>query len=79
MTRADAEEMIKEVKGYKTLKEFRGRPEADVEGMVDVLMKVSRLAIDLGNVLSEIDINPLMVLDKGKGVKAADALVVLRN
>jgi acetyltransferase len=71
--------MIKEVKGYETLKEFRGKPEADVEGIVDVLIKVSRLAVDLGDVLSEIDINPLMVLDKGKGVKAADALVVLRS
>ncbi len=71
--------MIKEVKGYETLKEFRGKPEADVKGIVDVLMKVSRLAVDLGDVLSEIDINPLMVLDKGKGVKAADALVVLRS
>ena len=79
LTRADAEDMIKEVKGYETLKEFRGKPEADVEGIVDVLIKVSRLAVDLGDVLSEIDINPLMVLDKGKGVKAADALVVLRN
>ncbi len=79
LTRTDAEEMIREVKGYKTLKEFRGKPEADVKGIVDVLMKVSRLATDLGDVLSEIDINPLMVLDKGKGVKAADALVVLRN
>ena len=79
LTRADAEDMIKEVKGYETLKEFRGKPEADVEGIVDVLIKVSRLATDLGDVLSEIDINPLMVLEKGKGVKAADALVVLRS
>ncbi|MFB3886805.1 MAG: acetate--CoA ligase family protein [Thermodesulfobacteriota bacterium] len=78
LARTDAEEMIKEVKGYKTLKEFRGKAEADMEAMVDVLMRISRLAVDLGDVLSEIDINPLMVLDKGKGVKAADALVVLR-
>jgi acyl-CoA synthetase (NDP forming) len=79
LTRADAEEMVNEVKGYEILKAFRGKPEADVEGIVDVLLKLSRLAVDLGDVLSEIDINPLMVLDKGKGVKAADALVVLRN
>jgi acetyltransferase len=79
LSRADAEDMIKEVKGYETLKQFRGKPEADVEGIVDVLMKLSRLAVDLGDVLSEIDINPLMVLDKGKGAKAADALVVLRS
>lgn len=77
LTRADAESMIKEVKGYDILKSFRGKPEADVEGIIDVLLKVSRLAVDLGDVISEIDINPLMVLDKGKGVKAADALVVI--
>ena len=78
LTRADAEEMVKEVRGYEILKAFRGKPEADVEGIVDVLLRLSRLAVDLGDVLSEIDINPLMVLDKGKGVKAADALVVLQ-
>ena len=79
LTRYDAEEMVKEVRGYEILKAFRGKPEADVEGIVDVLLRLSRLAVDLGDVLSEIDINPLMVLEKGKGVKAADALVVLRN
>lgn len=78
LTRADAEEMVKEVKGYKILQAFRGKSEADVEGIIDVLLKLSRLAMDLGDVLSEIDINPLMVLNKGKGVKAADALIVLQ-
>jgi acyl-CoA synthetase (NDP forming) len=67
------------VKGYKILEAFRGKPEADVEGIIDILLKISRMAIDLGDVISEIDINPLMVLDKGKGVKAVDALIVLRN
>jgi acetyltransferase len=79
LTRTDAEDMMKEVKGYKILEAFRGKPEADVEGIIDILLKVSRMAIDLGDVISEIDINPLMVLDKGKGVKAVDALIVLRN
>jgi len=34
--------------------------------------------MDLNDIISEIDINPLMVLEKGKGVKAADALVILK-
>jgi hypothetical protein len=34
--------------------------------------------MDLGDLVSEIDINPLIVLGKGRGVKAVDALVVLR-
>lgn len=77
LTRADAEDMIKEVRGYRTLETFRGETEADIEGIIDTLLKVSQLVIDLGDIISEIDINPLMVLNKGKGVKAADALVVL--
>ncbi|MDI7261427.1 MAG: acetate--CoA ligase family protein [Thermodesulfobacteriota bacterium] len=79
LTRADTEDMIKEVRGYEILKAFRGKPEADAEGIIDILLKVSRMAIDLGDIISEIDINPLMVLDRGKGVKAVDALLVLRD
>lgn len=78
LTRHDAEEMVKEVKGHKILDAFRGKPEADIDGVVDTLLKLSRLSGDLGDVVSEIDINPLMVLDKGNGIKAVDALVVLR-
>ena len=77
LNRYDVEDMIKAIKGYEILKAFRGKPEADLEGIIDVLLKVSRLAIELEGLISEVDINPLMVFDKGKGVKVADALVVL--
>ena len=77
LTRFDAEEMVRGIKGYRLLRGFRGRPEADVEAVVDVLLKMSQLGVDLGDLVAEMDINPLMVLEKGKGVKAADALVVL--
>ena len=78
ITRVDAEEMVKEIKGHKILEAFRGRPEADIEGIIDTLLKLSKLSIDLVDVVSEIDINPLIVLDKGNGVKAVDALIVPR-
>ena len=79
ITRNDAEEMVREVKGHKILEAFRGKPEADIEGIIDTLLRVSQLSMDLGDIISEIDINPLMVFDKGEGVKAVDALVVLRS
>jgi acetyltransferase len=79
ITRSDAEEMVKEVKGYKILETFRGKPKADIEGIIDTLLRVSRLSMELGDVISEIDINPLVVFDEGKGVKAIDALVVLQG
>jgi len=77
IAKTDAEQMIKEIKGYKTLEVFRGKPQADLESIIDTLLKLSKLCTDLGHIVSEIDINPLMVLDNGKGVKVADALVVL--
>ena len=47
--------------------------------MVDLLQKLSRLVEDFKEDIVEIDINPLIVFDKGKGVKALDALVVLNR
>lgn len=76
LTRTDAERMVKEVKGYRILEGIRGEKRADIESIVDVLMKFSHLCIDLKDMLNEIEINPLVVFEKGKGAKALDALVV---
>ena len=72
----DALEMIEEVKGARLLRGFRGAPPADVDALADVLVSVSQMAAQLEGSLGELDINPLMVLPAGQGVKAADALVV---
>jgi acyl-CoA synthetase (NDP forming) len=74
---ADAAAMIRETKGYKLLAGARGRPKADVAAIEDVLLKMSRLSLDLEPYLSEIDVNPLMVGAEGQGAKAADALMLL--
>jgi succinyl-CoA synthetase beta subunit len=44
--------------------------------LADTLVSVLRLAMHLEGQLAELDINPLMVLPRGQGVKAVDALVV---
>jgi acyl-CoA synthetase (NDP forming) len=74
--RDEARRMIEEVKGFPLLTGARGRPKADVKALVDVLLKVQRLAVDLADDVAELDINPLVV--KPKGVVALDALVVCR-
>jgi acyl-CoA synthetase (NDP forming) len=78
LTRRDAETMVREIKGFSLLDGARGRPRADVDALVDAICKVAALANAAGDRLHELDINPLMVLPAGRGVKAADALVVLR-
>ena len=79
MTRAEAHSMIAEVMGARLLQGFRGRPAADIEALEETLVRVSHLAMHLEGHLAERDINPLMVLPSGQGVKGADALVVLRG
>jgi acetyltransferase len=76
---ADAEQMVKEIKGYPILTGVRGKRRSDIEAIVDVLQKISRMAQDWKGTISEIDINPLIVFDEGRGVKAADALIVLKT
>jgi acetyltransferase len=75
----DALEMIREIKGFKILSGARGRAKADIPAIADTLVRVSRMALDLESRLSELDINPLLVLPEGLGVRVADALVIRRS
>jgi acetyltransferase len=76
LSRADAAEMIREVKGARLLSGGRGRAAADLKALSDVILKVSQLALDYADVIEELDINPLVVYPKG--VRVADALIVKR-
>jgi len=76
LSRKDALDMIREIKGYKILAGARGREKADIEAIADVIVRVSRMALDLEDHLAELDINPLLVLPEGRGVCIADALVI---
>ena len=53
----------------------RRRAPADLEALTDAIVRLSALAVDLEAELAELDINPLFVMERGKGVKAADALI----
>jgi acetyltransferase len=79
LSKFDAEQMVYEIKGYPILQGIRGNNRSDIEAIVDILLRVARLAEDCGNTISEIDINPLIVFDEGRGVKALDALVVIKT
>jgi hypothetical protein len=67
--------MLHELRGAALLRGVRGQPAADQAALVDVLMKMQRLAVDLAGEVAEVDINPLLA--GPSGAVAADALVVL--
>ncbi|MBM3358282.1 MAG: acetate--CoA ligase family protein [Betaproteobacteria bacterium] len=79
VTPALAREMIAEIRGYPVLAGARGRAPADIEALADAIVRLSALAVDLRESIAELDVNPLFVFEKGRGVKAADALIKLRE
>ncbi|WAU85649.1 acetate--CoA ligase family protein [Streptomyces sp. Qhu-G9] len=73
-----ARTMLDELRGRALLDGVRGRPPADLDALVEVVLRVQRMALELDGELSELDINPLMVLPRGQGAVALDALAVCR-
>ena len=66
---------INDLKISKLLNGLRGKPEGDIQAIVQVIMKLGKFAEKNASRLIEADINPLIVRPKGKGVIAADALI----
>jgi acetyl coenzyme A synthetase (ADP forming)-like protein len=78
LTKQDALNMIKETKGYQILKGFRGQPAYDMEAVADYLLRISQLVTDFPQI-KEMDMNPIKVLEVGKGALVMDAKMVLEE
>jgi acetyltransferase len=68
--------MVRGLRAAPLLRGARGRPAADEAALVDTIVRFSRLCLDLRDVVAEIDVNPLVVLEEGHGVKAVDCLIL---
>jgi len=78
ITERDAEKMVREIKGYPILAGARGEEPADIDAIVELLMKVSELVDELGGYIKEMDLNPVFVYEKGKGAVVVDARIILK-
>ncbi len=76
VTEYDCREMIKEIKGFPILDGYRGKPKADIDAIVDVLMKISDLVIKYEEI-NELDLNPVFIYEKG--LICVDARIILKN
>ncbi len=77
ITAADAGEMLRELRGCRILEGVRGRPRSDVPALVDLLVGVSRFAVDAAGSVAALDLNPVVVLPEGRGAVAVDALALV--
>lgn len=74
LSKADAMEMIQSIKGYPILEGTRGEKPADIDAVVDILLRLSDLGTDFPQ-LDEMDLNPVFVFPKGKGAVVVDARI----
>lgn len=75
ISRAEAYEMIASLRGSQILYGARGHRKADVDSVVDTLLRLSQLLSDFPEI-KEIDINPLKVFHDGEGSRALDARII---
>lgn len=76
LTHADVNRMINTLKSKKVLEGARGNKPADREAIIECVLRLAQLLRDFPEI-KEMDINPLFVLEEGKGAKVLDARIVI--
>lgn len=74
-----AMKMILGIKGVKLLQGVRGGPPSDINALADALVELSQFAASHAGTLASVDVNPFVVLPKGRGAVALDCLIVPKN
>jgi acyl-CoA synthetase (NDP forming) len=70
--------LIAQLKGARLFGDFRGAPPADTPALAELMVRLSRFALDHADAIAEIDLNPVIVHAQGEGVSVVDALIVKR-
>lgn len=78
LTDIDPDYMFSQLKGFPLLKGWRGSPPKDIDALREVLLRFSALIEDLPEIAT-VEINPLMVFDRGKGIMAVDARILFKS
>jgi acetyltransferase len=78
MWKITAEQMVHEIKAFKILDGYRGKPKRDIGAIIDVILRMSAMVVNHPEI-AECDINPLIVHAEGQGASVADSRVMLRR
>ena len=78
INRKEVMSMVKQIRAYPLLLGVRGEEKKDVDSVVDTIIKVGAI-IQKCRAISDIEINPLVVYENGKGVKAVDVRILITN
>ncbi|MDA4848540.1 acetate--CoA ligase family protein [Hoeflea poritis] len=77
LSRNEARRMLRRLKGFPLLSGARGTTHADLDALVEMMVRLAKLADDFRDHIAEIDLNPVIVHPMGEGVSVADAMLVV--
>jgi len=77
ISRRVALEMVESLRGAQILKGARGHKPADIDALVDALLRLSQLMVDFPEI-KELDLNPLRLFHEKDGCAALDARMILK-
>lgn len=77
LSRREAGEMLGEIRAQGLLEGARGKPPVDKDALVDALLRIGQLVVEFPEI-AELDINPYMVYEQGRGGLAIDMRLVLK-
>lgn len=79
ITPEEALAMLQDLRLAPLLRGVRGAPPADVPALAEAVARFSWLVADLGDMLEEVDVNPVAVLPEDQGLRVLDALILKRE
>ncbi len=78
VTKSEAVEMLRELKTFPRLDGYRGAPKADISSFADLIVRISEFAAAYSDRVGEVELNPVIVHDSGRGLSIVDAMIVVR-
>jgi acyl-CoA synthetase (NDP forming) len=76
LSEAEARALLARLQGAALLGAHRGRPAADIDALVALMVRLGQFAAAHADTVAEIDLNPVIVHDAGRGLTIADALIL---
>jgi acetate---CoA ligase (ADP-forming) len=76
VTADEANELLGRLRGKRLLDGIRGARASDLPALIDLIVRLSQLAWEQGDIIDELELNPIIVHEQGQGVSVVDALAM---
>ncbi|MFW9970686.1 MAG: acetate--CoA ligase family protein [Candidatus Odinarchaeota archaeon] len=78
INKEEARRMVQTIKAFPLLNGYRGQPKSDIDQITEIILKCCKLLLENPEIV-ELDLNPVIVFERGKGLIVVDARIILKE